>query len=185
MVAAEAASCGLMTVVSNHSGLAEVAAGLARTANRLRNVGAQGQGVNSVGEICAKGLKRAGYCVFGYREYMSLIKGGHSSYQLDVSHENIESSETTVHVLVTFNHHGLERNVCEVKDGGIIVHQAPHTLFPKSSKNDDHADVRKILFTGWGTGGTLTGAGEIIKRLGYAESKQLDFPPRRNPVQPV
>jgi glycosyltransferase involved in cell wall biosynthesis len=28
MVAAEAASCGLMTVVSNHSGLAEVAAGL-------------------------------------------------------------------------------------------------------------------------------------------------------------
>ena len=26
---------------------------------------------------------------------------------------------------------------------------------------------------------------ELIKRLGYAESKQLDFPPRRNPVQPV
>src|SRR6266571_3049702 len=27
--------------------------------------------------------------------------------------------------------------------------------------------------------------GELIKRLGYAESKQLEFPPRRNPVLPV
>jgi acetyl-CoA carboxylase carboxyltransferase component len=27
--------------------------------------------------------------------------------------------------------------------------------------------------------------GELIKRLGYAQSKQLEFPPRRNPVLPV
>jgi len=27
--------------------------------------------------------------------------------------------------------------------------------------------------------------GELIKRLAYAQSKQLDFPPRRNPVLPV
>jgi len=26
---------------------------------------------------------------------------------------------------------------------------------------------------------------ELIKRLGYAESKRLEFPPRRNPVLPV
>jgi acetyl-CoA carboxylase carboxyltransferase component len=26
---------------------------------------------------------------------------------------------------------------------------------------------------------------ELIKRLAYAESKQLEFPPRRNPVPPV
>jgi hypothetical protein len=26
---------------------------------------------------------------------------------------------------------------------------------------------------------------ELIKRLAYAESKQLEFPPRRNPVTPV
>ncbi len=108
----------------------------------LKIVGAQGQGVNSVGEICAKGLKRAGYCVFGYREYMSLIKGGHSSYQLDVSHEKIESSETMVHVLVTFNHHGLEKNVSEVKDGGIVVHQTPQWKFP--AKEDAELKKRKI-----------------------------------------
>jgi acetyl-CoA carboxylase carboxyltransferase component len=27
--------------------------------------------------------------------------------------------------------------------------------------------------------------GELIKRLEYAQSKQLEFPPRRNPVLPV
>jgi acetyl-CoA carboxylase carboxyltransferase component len=27
--------------------------------------------------------------------------------------------------------------------------------------------------------------GELIKRLAYAESKQVEFPPRRNPVLPV
>lgn len=42
----------------------------------LKVTGAQGQGVNSVGEMLARGLKDAGYCIFGYREYMSLIKGG-------------------------------------------------------------------------------------------------------------
>ena len=100
----------------------------------LKVVGAQGQGINSVGEMCAKGLKRAGYCVFGYREYMSLIKGGHSSFQLDVSNERVESTETKVDVLVCFNHHGLEKNISEVKDGGIVLHQTPQWKFPKEQE---------------------------------------------------
>jgi hypothetical protein len=31
----------------------------------LKIVGASGQGINSIGAIIAKGLKRSGYCVFG------------------------------------------------------------------------------------------------------------------------
>lgn len=108
----------------------------------LKVVGAQGQGVNSVGEMCAKGLKRAGYCVFGYREYMSLIKGGHSSYQLDASHERIESSRTTVDILVTFNHHGLEKNLNDVARGGIILHQTPQWTFSPELQRD--LERRKI-----------------------------------------
>jgi 2-oxoglutarate ferredoxin oxidoreductase subunit alpha len=88
----------------------------------LKIVGASGQGINSVGEILAKGLKRAGYCVFGYREYPSLIKGGHASYQLDISAGAIGSSERQVDLLLTFNHHGLTINLPDVKDGGVIIH---------------------------------------------------------------
>lgn len=109
----------------------------------IKITGAQGQGVNSVGEIVGKGLKRAGYCVFGYREYNSLIKGGHSSYQLDISEERVESTIEKVHVLVCFNHHGLEQNTHEVEDGGIIIHQTPRWDFPA----DIAASLRKRKIT--------------------------------------
>ena len=36
-------------------------------------------------------------------------------------------------------------------DGGVIVLQAPDTLFLKDTDGDGKADVRKVLFTGWGT----------------------------------
>ncbi len=102
----------------------------------LKVTGAQGQGVNSVGEMCAKGLKRAGYCVFGYREYNSLIKGGHSSFQLDVSPELLQSSDTLVDLLVCFNHHGLEKNLGEVRAGGIVIHQTGDWVFPAETLAD-------------------------------------------------
>src|SRR5258708_39301063 len=91
----------------------------------LKMVGASGQGVNSIGAIVAKGLKRSGYCAFGYGEYPSLIKGGHAGYQLDVSNKRICSTETKVNELVALNHHGLELNMDELKQGGIVLHVTP------------------------------------------------------------
>ncbi len=45
--------------------------------------------------------------------------------------------------------------------GGVIVHQAPDTLFLKDTNGDDKADVRKILFTGWGTRDTHAGPSNL------------------------
>ena len=39
-------------------------------------------------------------------------------------------------------------------DGGVIVMQAPQTLFLKDSNGDGKADIKKVLFTGWGYGDT-------------------------------
>ncbi|HEX3314115.1 MAG TPA: PVC-type heme-binding CxxCH protein, partial [Gemmataceae bacterium] len=44
---------------------------------------------------------------------------------------------------------------------GIIVAQAPHMLFLRSTKRDDHCDERKILFTGWGTSDTHSGPSNL------------------------
>lgn len=96
--------------------------------------GAQGQGVNSVGELCAKGLKRKGYAVFAYREYMSLIKGGHSSYQLDISNAPLQSSEEVIDILLCFNHHGLELNLHELKENGVLIHMSPDFEFSKADE---------------------------------------------------
>ena len=49
--------------------------------------------------------------------------------------------------------------------GGIIVHQAPHTLFLKDTDGDGKADLRQVLFTGWGTGDTHAGPSNL--RYGF------------------
>ena len=46
-------------------------------------------------------------------------------------------------------------------DGGLIVVQAPHTLFFKDTDGDGRADRRTILFTGWGTGDTHAGPSSL------------------------
>jgi len=46
-------------------------------------------------------------------------------------------------------------------NGGLVVHQAPDTLFLQDTDGDDKADVRKVLFTGWGTSDTHAGPSNI------------------------
>jgi putative membrane-bound dehydrogenase-like protein len=46
-------------------------------------------------------------------------------------------------------------------NGGIIVAQPPRFLFLKSSKGDDHADIRQEILTGWGIGDTHGQAGNL------------------------
>jgi uncharacterized protein len=46
-------------------------------------------------------------------------------------------------------------------NGGLVVHQAPDTLFLQDLDGDDKADVRKTLFTGWGTGDTHAGPSNL------------------------
>lgn len=46
-------------------------------------------------------------------------------------------------------------------NGGIIVSQAPHMLFLQDTDGDDKADVKKILFSGFGTGDTHAGPSNL------------------------
>ncbi len=45
--------------------------------------------------------------------------------------------------------------------GGVVVTQAPHTLFLKSTKGNDVCDSRTVLFTGWGAGDTHAGPSNL------------------------
>ena len=46
-------------------------------------------------------------------------------------------------------------------NGGVIVQQAPDTLFLKDTTGSGHADVRKVLFSGWGTRDTHAGPSNL------------------------
>lgn len=45
--------------------------------------------------------------------------------------------------------------------GGVVVLQAPHTLFLKDTDGDGVADLRQVLFTGWGTRDTHAGPSNL------------------------
>jgi putative membrane-bound dehydrogenase-like protein len=45
--------------------------------------------------------------------------------------------------------------------GGVIVHQAPDTLFLRDTDGDDRADEWRVLFTGWGTRDTHAGPSNL------------------------
>ncbi len=46
-------------------------------------------------------------------------------------------------------------------NGGLVVSQAPNMLFLKDTDGDDKADVKKILFSGFGTGDTHAGPSNL------------------------
>ena len=46
--------------------------------------------------------------------------------------------------------------------GGVIVHQAPHTLYLKDTDGDGKADVRKVLLNGWSKGDTHAGPSNLV-----------------------
>lgn len=46
-------------------------------------------------------------------------------------------------------------------DGGVIVQQAPDTLFLKDTDGDGRADERRVLFTGWGIHDTHAGPSSL------------------------
>jgi putative membrane-bound dehydrogenase-like protein len=46
-------------------------------------------------------------------------------------------------------------------DGGLIVLQAPETLYLKDTDGDGKADLKKVLFAGWGTGDTHAGPSNL------------------------
>jgi len=69
----------------------------------IKIAGQSGQGVNVLGEILTKAFKRAGFYTFGYREYPSLIKGGHASYQIDIASNSIFSPSQNLDILFVLN----------------------------------------------------------------------------------
>ena len=102
----------------------------------FRIVGASGQGINSIGDIVSKALKRSGFAVFGYREYPSLIVGGHAGYQFDVSDSVVRSSAVELDAVLALNYQGLTRyfapsaNAAQyLKAGGYLIHAVANWKF--------------------------------------------------------
>lgn len=84
--------------------------------------GEAGFGIKSAGLTFAKMCNRAGYEVFGYDEYPSLIRGGHNTYEVTVSHQPVASTAENIDVLVALNKETFARHAKELTHGSVVIH---------------------------------------------------------------
>jgi 2-oxoglutarate ferredoxin oxidoreductase subunit alpha len=83
--------------------------------------GKAGQGINKLSEILSQVLKKQGYFIFNYRDYQSLIRGGHNFNVLSLSDEWIGSHESKMDILVPLDENTIELHKSEVKKEGVIL----------------------------------------------------------------
>jgi len=116
--------------------------------------GKAGQGINKVSSIVSEILNKHGYFTFNYREYPSLIKGGHNFNVLSISDLKIGSHESKIDGIVAMDENTVEVHKNELKKGGFII----------SFK--DYSDTGRNL--------NLALAGALIKVLGIPHDELFE-----------
>ena len=83
--------------------------------------GKAGQGINKVSEIVSELLVSQGYFTFNYRDYPSLIRGGHNFNILSISDEKIGSHESKLDGIIAMDEKTINIHKKDLKKGGFII----------------------------------------------------------------
>lgn len=83
--------------------------------------GKAGQGINKVSEIVSKTLSNYGWFTFNYRDYQSMIRGGHNFNILSIADEWIASHESKLDGIVVMNKDSIKIHQKNLKKNGFII----------------------------------------------------------------
>ena len=83
--------------------------------------GAAGQGIETLVYILEKTLKRSGYNIFTYKNYMSMVRGGHNFMQIRFSENELYTFTSKVDMIVALNDESIEIHKKNLKEGGLII----------------------------------------------------------------
>lgn len=84
--------------------------------------GEQGEGIESVGEILTKVLSQMGFSLYGFRNFSSRIKGGHSDFNLRISTEKeIYVNAEKVNILIAFDKASIDLYIDQMDQNSIIL----------------------------------------------------------------
>lgn len=92
--------------------------------------GAQGEGIDSTGDIFATTLNRLGYYLFAYRHFMSLIKGGHTNYKVRVANKLVGYHGDDLDILIAFDQETIDENARELKEDGVLIYDSSKLKSP-------------------------------------------------------
>jgi 2-oxoglutarate ferredoxin oxidoreductase subunit alpha len=86
--------------------------------------GFAGEGIKIAGLIFSKTCFKHGFYVHGYTEYPSLIRGGHNTFQVLASSEQVLAPQTQLNLLVALNQNGLKKHQAELNKQSLILTDA-------------------------------------------------------------
>jgi 2-oxoglutarate ferredoxin oxidoreductase subunit alpha len=89
--------------------------------------GAAGQGMNSLSNLLAKGLKRHGYKVFLNQVYMSRIRGGHNFFNIRFSDHNVTSYSNQLDLILALNQETIDLHSEKLKGTGVVLSDMSYT----------------------------------------------------------
>lgn len=83
--------------------------------------GAAGQGIDTTADILEKLIKRSGYSVFTYRDFMSRIRGGHNFIIIRFGTDEIFSHSFELDGIIALNQETINLHGDELKEDGFIL----------------------------------------------------------------
>ncbi|BCS91253.1 MAG: 2-oxoacid:ferredoxin oxidoreductase subunit alpha [Candidatus Micrarchaeota archaeon] len=105
----------------------------------IRIAGANGDGIETSGEVLARVLKSAGYNIFAYRSYQSIIRGGHVWYQVRFGSRELHSFKDKADILIAINQDAIDNQIDHLSNDAVIIYDS------KKMSIDKYKD-RKIRF---------------------------------------
>lgn len=83
--------------------------------------GEAGQGLVTLSQILTKALVRAGYYLVVTQSYQSRIRGGHNSYALRVSDQEIIAPTERIDLLIALDQKSIDIHMSELSPSGLVV----------------------------------------------------------------
>lgn len=102
--------------------------------------GAAGQGIETVVLLLEKTIKRSGYNVFTYKNYMSMVRGGHNFMQVRFSDKPNSTFSTKVDMIFAMTAETVDFHIGNLKENGLVI------LDDELHKDQDfmHLSLQKI-----------------------------------------
>ncbi len=95
--------------------------------------GPQGSGIDTAANIFARAAAKAGYYVFGGREYFSNIKGRHSYLTMRISDKPVYSIMDKKDMLVSYDAETVFTHFLEIKGTGALIYNTDESDFKLSN----------------------------------------------------
>jgi 2-oxoglutarate ferredoxin oxidoreductase subunit alpha len=96
--------------------------------------GDQGEGIDSTGDVLATVANRMGYFVYGYKNFSSRIKGGHTNYKVRISPTRVEATTKRTDILVALNQETIDKNFSELDNGLLLADSIFNPVLPDNAK---------------------------------------------------